>query len=112
MLCDLEKSMRMIDNECDKVELNVYNYFKGMNIYVDDNLEETEELIENIMKRKLCKILRNRMKDNLDACQNMESFVNNYFDSYDIAERIEHLASMIEGWIHFIQDTRTEKRVH
>lgn len=104
MMININKDMSSIENICNKTECDVCEYFKKFGIYINSNIEDMEEMIENVLKRKLCRILKNRMRDYPKLCENMETYIDNYFENFDISKKVDHLAYHVEDWIHFIKD--------
>jgi hypothetical protein len=92
-----------MEKMCNTLEKNIADDLGNDGIY-EENAEDVEEKVTKLLKRKLCNTLRHTMDLSVETRSNMEFYVDQYFQTYDISNRTEHLARHIKEWILFMQE--------
>ena len=87
-----------IEKICTQSEEQFEKNLKTFGIY-DGNIEDKEEEIIIIIKQMMITNLKIEMKNNKNARVNMNKYVDEYFEQYDIRRRTNDLQKSIKIWI-------------
>lgn len=97
------QQVRELEKICDGITHNAIVILRDFGINDEDDFDDMIDLIEKCLKEKLCGVLKKRMSNNLDACQNMEKYIDGYFEIYQKQIKKIELLDDIEYWILYLQ---------
>lgn len=100
---NIEARIKTLENMCNNLENDVTSYFKKYGIYVEANMDEMEEMIIKILKKKLVCSLRQEMIFNEDAYNNMGAYVDKYFEYYGPTRGTFNIIEEAKHWIEYFQ---------
>lgn len=82
-------------------------HFQDLDIN-DDNVDYIYELLEEQLTHKLRIKLLRRLKSNKDICNNIDQYMDDYFNNYKISRKVENRLTHMQDWITNMHEAQND----